>query len=121
MAAPANQLSRALRTSSVYVMQPPTKRLELTGAAILGVPFDRQRVFTEQATSHRLVHIGLHRLGAKAGLAQARQPLVGVDDNGGELGELVDADRLDTSDLHGRASIPEMRSLTKSTWGVGTP
>ena len=51
------------------------------------------------------VHIGFDGLRQEERLAEADEPLVGVDAQPEEVGELLEPDRFDGGDLHGRASV----------------
>jgi hypothetical protein len=67
------------------------------------------------------VDVGLYRLGAEEGLAQAHQPLVGVDQDEEDIRELVKAQRVYLDDLHcsspwsGTRPNPHPVGLTSST------
>ncbi len=65
------------------------------------MPVDLQCGFPEQERCHGFVNLRLDSAGAEECLAQADQPFVRVDMKPEQIGELAEADGLETCDLHG--------------------
>ena len=62
---------------------------------------DVEGVFAEQVGRHRLVEVGLDRLGAEEGFPQAADAFVSMHPHPDEVRELPEPQRFDFRDLHG--------------------
>ena len=79
-----------------------------------GMTVDLQRGLPEQQRRHGLMDLRLDSAGAKEGLPESDQSLVGVDVDPEQIGKLPESDRLEGRDLHGvssRALHPSGQSL----------
>src|SRR3712207_4194013 len=65
-----------------------------------GVPVNVEGVLPEEVGSRGLVDVGLDRPRPEERLAEAREPLVGVDLDEQDVGELVEAERVYLDNLH---------------------
>jgi len=97
-------------------LHPGAGKAEVLVLQRASMPVHLQRGLSEQQRRHRLVDVRLDRAGTEEGLAQPDQPLVGVDMEPEQIGELAEPDRLEARDLHGvsplrRASNPCWSSL----------
>ena len=65
---------------------------------------DLRRVLAEQIVGDDVVEVGLDGVGKEERLAEAGQPLVGVEQDVDEIGELVGSDCVDACDPHAHPS-----------------
>src|SRR5918998_1335422 len=78
----------------------PAATISEVAVELAGVPVDVEGVLPEQVGSHGLVDVGLERPRREEGLAEAPEPLVRVNLDEQDIGELVEAERVNLDNPH---------------------
>src|SRR5918998_2466964 len=78
----------------------PAAAIAEVAVELAGVPVDVEGVLPEQVGGRGLVDVGLDRPRPEEGLAEAREPLVGVNLDEQDVGKLVEAERVYLDNLH---------------------